>query len=63
MGDQSPSSPNAITQMAKFVKENPRVFEQLGRFIKKKGKEKVESSKCQPDHSAPESSEGSYQTL
>ena len=34
-----------LTKIVEFVAENPSIFKDLGRFFKRKGKEKVESSK------------------
>lgn len=43
--------------MAKFVNDNSGIFEQLGRFFKRKWKDKAKSSKRLPDHSPLKSSE------
>lgn len=45
--------------MAKFINEHPSIFEQLGRYFKRKGKKKAESSKPRPD-SPPVSVERPY---
>ena len=37
--------------MAEFVSENPNIFEELGRYFKRQGKQKVESSKRKSDES------------
>lgn len=55
-GDQSPPNEDSIAKIAEFVNENPGIFKQLGRFFKRKGKEKAESSKRRLDHSHPEAS-------
>nr|XP_027067492.1 uncharacterized protein LOC113693114 [Coffea arabica] len=37
--------------MAEFVSDNPNIFEELGRYLKRQGKEKAESSKRRPTNS------------
>ena len=45
----SPTTQNAnedaIAKMAEFVEHNPNIFEELGRYFKRQGKKKAESSK------------------
>nr|XP_027082689.1 uncharacterized protein LOC113705025 [Coffea arabica] len=52
-----PANEEAITRMAEFVTENPNIFEELGRYLKRQGKQKVESSKRKSDGSPEDSSE------
>ncbi|XP_027178054.1 uncharacterized protein LOC113777217 [Coffea eugenioides] len=40
-----PNNEDAIAKMAEFVADNPNIFEELGRYFKRQGKEKAESSK------------------
>ena len=50
--------------MAKFVNNNPNIFEELGRYLKRQGKQKAESSKRRSEESpevpSEEESEGRY---
>nr|XP_027123991.1 uncharacterized protein LOC113740648 [Coffea arabica] len=46
-----PANEEVITHMAEFVTENPNIFEELGRYLKKQGKQKAESSKRKSDGS------------
>ncbi|XP_071928199.1 uncharacterized protein [Coffea arabica] len=52
-GSQRTQSNNeeAIAKMAEFVTDNPNIFEELGRYLKRQGKEKAESSKRRPTKS------------
>ncbi|XP_027063199.2 uncharacterized protein [Coffea arabica] len=43
-----PNNEEAIAKMAEFVSHNPTIFEELGRYLKRQGKEKAESSKRRP---------------
>ncbi|XP_027094951.1 uncharacterized protein [Coffea arabica] len=52
-----PANEEAITRMAEFVTENPNIFEELGRYFKRQGKQKAESSKRKSDGSPEVSSE------
>ncbi|XP_071909560.1 uncharacterized protein [Coffea arabica] len=52
-----PNNEEAITKMAEFVSHNPTIFEELGRYLKRQGKEKAESSKRRPTRS-PEAPSG-----
>lgn len=49
--DQLPLNKDFIVKMAEFINENPNFFEHLGRFFKRKEKEKAESSKRWPSRS------------
>ena len=57
-----PANEEAITRMAEFVTENPNIFEELGRYLKRQGKQKAESSKRKsvgsPEGSSEEESDG-----
>ncbi|XP_071919055.1 uncharacterized protein [Coffea arabica] len=46
-----PNNEEAIAKMAEFVSHNPTIFEELGRYLKRQGKEKAESSKRRPTKS------------
>ncbi|XP_071920747.1 uncharacterized protein [Coffea arabica] len=46
-----PNNEEAIAKMAEFVSHNPTIFEELGRYLKRKEKEKAESSKRRPTKS------------
>ncbi|XP_071905664.1 uncharacterized protein [Coffea arabica] len=46
-----PNNEDAIAKMAEFVSDNPNIFKELGRYLKRQGKEKVESSKRKPTKS------------
>ncbi|XP_027156081.1 uncharacterized protein LOC113756723 [Coffea eugenioides] len=46
-----PNNEDAIAKMAEFVSDNPNIFEELGRYLKRQGKEKAESSKRRPTKS------------
>ena len=52
-----PANEEAITRMTEFVTENPNSFEELGRYLKRQGKQKAESSKRKSDGSPEDSSE------
>nr|XP_027089516.1 uncharacterized protein LOC113710608 [Coffea arabica] len=52
-----PANEEAITRMAEFVTENPNIFEELGKYLKRQGKQKAESSKRKSDGSPEGSSE------
>nr|XP_027123348.1 uncharacterized protein LOC113740056 [Coffea arabica] len=52
-----PNNEDAIAKMAEFVSDNPNIFEELGRYLKRQGKEKAESSKRRPTKS-PEAPSG-----
>ncbi|XP_027174210.1 uncharacterized protein LOC113773797 [Coffea eugenioides] len=52
-----PANEEAITRMAEFVTENPNIFEELGRYLKRQGKQKAESSKRKSDWSPEGSSD------
>ncbi|XP_071924826.1 uncharacterized protein [Coffea arabica] len=54
-----PANEEAITRMAEFVTENPNIFEELGRYLKRQGKQKAEFSKRKSDGSPEDSSEES----
>ena len=54
-----PANEEVITRMAEFVNENPNIFEELGRYLKRQGKQKAESFKKKSDGSPEESSEES----
>ncbi|XP_071933903.1 uncharacterized protein [Coffea arabica] len=57
-----PANEEAITRMAEFVTENPNIFEELGRYLKRQGKQNAESSKRKsvgsPEGSSEEESDG-----
>ncbi|XP_027158226.1 uncharacterized protein LOC113759845 [Coffea eugenioides] len=52
-----PANEEVITRMAEFVTENPNIFEELERYLKRQGKQKAESSKRKSDGSPEVSSE------
>lgn len=43
-GDQSPLNEDDIAKIDKFVNEHPSIFEQLGRYFKKKGSQNIQTS-------------------
>ena len=52
-----PANEDAIARMAEFVTENPNIFEEVGRYLKRQRKQKAESSKRKSDGSPEGSSE------
>ncbi|XP_071906224.1 uncharacterized protein [Coffea arabica] len=54
-----PANEEAIPRMAEFVTENPNIFEKFGRYLKRQGKQKAESSKRKSNRSPKGSSEES----
>nr|XP_027099262.1 uncharacterized protein LOC113718566 [Coffea arabica] len=52
-----PANEEAVARMAEFVTENPNIFEELGRYLKRQGKQKAESSKRKSDGSPEGSSD------
>ena len=49
--EAQPTNGEAMTRIAEFVAENPNIFEELGRYFKRQGKQKAESSKKRSDES------------
>lgn len=46
----APADEDALTKISEFIRENPNIFEQLGRLFKGKRKEETRSSKCRSEY-------------
>ena len=46
-----PTNGEVMTRMAEFVTKNSNIFEELGRYLKRQGKQKVESFKSKSEES------------